>query len=126
MTNSKQLAKLIGPFLIVMTISEMMNPHIWDTVPVTQTYLAGSLWLLAGLAIIRNHNYWKLQWPVLITIIGWFAIVGGLGRMFFPASIQNGSGNSSLVLVLQIILLLVGIALTFKANIGSENKTVDK
>jgi hypothetical protein len=115
MTNSKHLAKLLGPFLIAMTISEMMNPRIWDTVAVTQTYLAGSLWLLAGLAIIRNHNYWKLHWPILITIIGWFAILGGLGRMFFPAAVQNGEANNTVVIVLQIILLLVGIVLTFKA-----------
>jgi hypothetical protein len=57
MSNSKHLAKLIGPFLIAITISEMINPHIWDTVAATQTFLAGSLSLLAGLAIIRNHNY---------------------------------------------------------------------
>jgi hypothetical protein len=115
MGNSKQLAKLLGSFLIAMTISAMLNPHIRDTVAVTQTYLAGSLWLLAELAIIRNHNFGKLRWPILITFIGWFAIIGGLGRMFFPASVQNGSGNSSLFFVFQIFLLLIGIALTFKA-----------
>jgi len=115
MTNSKHLAKLIGPFLIAMTISEMMNPHIWDTVAVTQTYLAGTLWLLAGLAIIRNHNYWVFSWKVLITIIGWFAIAGGIARMFFPAPVQNGEANNAIVIVLQIILLIIGIVLTFKA-----------
>jgi len=117
MSNSKHIAKLLGPFLIAMTISEMMTPRIWDTVPVTQTYLAGSLWLLAGLTIIRGHNYWTLSWPVLISIIGWFAILGGLSRMFFPEPVQQGSGNSLPVLAVQIVLLIIGVVLTFKAYI---------
>lgn len=115
MSNSKHIAKLLGPFLIAMVISEMMNPRIWDTVPVTQIYFAGLLWLLGGFAIIRTHNHWSFNWSVLITIIGWFAILGGLSRMFFPMSSQQGAQNLSVVLALQIILLAVGIILTFKA-----------
>jgi hypothetical protein len=115
MTNSKNIAKLLGPLLVAMTISELLNPRIWDTVPVTQAYLAGSLWLLAGLSIIRSHNYWTFGWPVLITIIGWFAILGGLSRMFSPMSAQQGAQNTSVVLAMQIILLAIGIFLTFKA-----------
>jgi hypothetical protein len=115
MTNSKHIAKLLGPFLIAMVISEMINPRTWDTVQVTQTYLAGSLWLLGGLTIIRTHNHWSLNWSILITVIGWFAIAGGLSRMFFPEPVQQGFGNNSIVLALQIILLVVGIVLSFKA-----------
>jgi hypothetical protein len=115
MTNSKHIAKLLGPFLIALTISELMNPHIWNTVAVTQIYLAGSLWLLGGLTIIRSHNEWSLNWSVLITIIGWFAILGGLSRMFFPVSTQPEVQHTSAVLVLQIVLLAVGLFLTCKA-----------
>ncbi len=115
MSNSKHIAKLLGPFLIAMTISEMLNPRIWDTVAVTQTYLAGSLWLLAGLAIIRSHNYWVFKWPIMITLIGWFAIFGGLSRMFFPGPVQQGFVNNFIVIGLQIVLLVLGIIFTFKA-----------
>jgi hypothetical protein len=34
--------------------------------------------LVAGLAIVRAHNGWKEGWPVLVTVLGWFAILGGL------------------------------------------------
>lgn len=104
-----------------MTVSEMMNPRIWDTVAVTQTYLAGSLWLLAGLAIIRSHNYWAFKWPVMITLIGWFAILGGFSRMFFPKSSQQGAQNTLVVMGLQIILLAIGIILTLKAFWPKQN-----
>ena len=115
MTNSKHIAKLIGPTLIVMTISEMMNPRIWDTVTPTQTYLAGTLWFVAGLTIIRSHNSWAFRWSVLITLIGWFALLGGAGRMFFPDAVQQGSQNASIVISLQIVLMITGLLLTFKA-----------
>lgn len=126
MANSKHIAKLLGPFLIAMTISEMLNPRIWDTVAVTQTYLAGSLWLLAGLSIIRGHNSFTFSWPLMITLIGWFAIFGGLSRMFFPGRVQQGFVNSFTVIALQIILLVVGIVLTFKAYTRDDNKTQER
>lgn len=123
MTNSKYIAKLIGPPLIVMNISEAMNAHIWANVSAAQTYLAGSLWFIAGLSIIRSHNKWMPGWPVMITLIGWFAILGGLGRMFFPEPVQQGSQNVTVVLAIQMVLLVIGIVLTYKAYGRDDNKT---
>lgn len=123
MTNSKHIAKLIGPTFIALIISEAMNSHIWAAVPATQTYLAGLLWFLAGLSIIRAHNKWTLSWSVMITLIGWVAILGGLSRMFFPEPVQQGSQNTSVVLALQIVLLSIGILLTFKAYSREGSKT---
>ncbi|MFV8326599.1 hypothetical protein [Flavobacterium sp. ZS1P14] len=123
MTNSKHIAKLLGPTLIVMNVSEAINSQMWATVPATQTYLAGSLWFLAGLSIIRAHNHWTLGWSVLITVMGWFIMLGGLSRMFFPEAVQQGAQNVSVVLALQMVLLTTGIVLTFKAYSRDNNKT---
>lgn len=117
MTNSKRLAGLIGPTLIALSISEALTPQIWLKVPATQTYLAGALWFVAGLSIIRTHNTWKFDWPVLITLIGWFAFLGGLARIFFPQAEQGGSQNTGIVLTFQMALLVIGIILTFVAYI---------
>ena len=123
MTNSKHIAKLIGPTLIVMNVSEAINAQIWANVSTTQTYLAGALWFVAGLSIIRAHNYWTLRWPVLITLLGWFIMLGGLSRMFFPVPVQQGSQNATVVLALQVFLLLIGIVLTFKAFSRDNDKS---
>jgi hypothetical protein len=109
MTNSKQIAGLVGPTLIVMTISEALNAQIWANVPATQTYLAGLLWFVAGLAIVRVHNCWTGDWTVLITLIGWFAIFGGLFRMFATGLYQQRSQNTTALLVMEIMLLAIGI-----------------
>lgn len=113
MTNSERLAGLIGPVLIVLTLSEVFTSRIWAKVPATQTYLAGALWFIAGLSIIRTHNTWTLNWPVLVTLVGWFALLGGLVRMFFPEAAQGGGQNKAIALSFQIVLLAIGIILTF-------------
>jgi hypothetical protein len=115
MTNSKHIAGLIGPTLIAITISEAMNSHIWATVPATHTYLAGVLLFVAGLSIVRAHNLWMGGWPVMVTLMGWFFILGGLFRMFAPEIAQQSVQNTSTVFVLQMVLLAIGIFLTFKA-----------
>jgi len=120
MADSKRLAGFIGPILIVLTVSEIATSHIWIKVSATQTYLAGALWFVAGLAIIRIHNIWRLGWPVLVTIIGWIAFLGGMGRMFYPEQAREGSQNTIVVLVSQIFLLAIGITLTFIAYIRKE------
>ncbi len=120
-TNSKQIAGLVGPTLIALNLSETMNPHIWSNIAHI-TYLVGSLWFVAGLSILRAHHRWVLGWPVLITLVGWFVILGGLFRMFFPASAQQGVENTSSVIAGQIVLLVIGIFLTFKAYFGKEEK----
>ena len=114
MADPKRLAGLLGPTLVVLTVSEVINAHIWATVSVTQIYLAGSLWFVAGLAIIRDHNRWTGGWPVLVTLVGWFAILG-LFRMLAPEFAQGSVPNPPVLLGMQAVLLLIGVFLTFKA-----------
>jgi len=115
MTDPKRIAGLLGPTLVVLSVSEAINADIWSAVSVTQTYLAGSLWFVAGLAIIRAHNRWTDGWPVLVTVVGWFAILGGLFRMLAPEFAQGSVPDASVVLGIQVVLLLMGLVLTYKA-----------
>jgi proline iminopeptidase len=112
MTNSRKIAGLVGPTVIVLTISEAMNFHIWTVNIAPVTYLNGTLLLVAGLAIIRVHNLWR-GWPVLVTLTGWFCILGGLYRMFVPEAPQAPQNTSTYVGL--GVLFAIGIFLTFKA-----------
>lgn len=117
MPNSKHIAGLVGPTLIAMTISEseFIQPHLYDTQIAPVVYLSGTLLFVAGLAIVRVHNLWMGDWTVLVTLTGWFSIFGGLFRMFATGLYQQGSQNTTALLVMEIILLAIGIFLTFKA-----------
>lgn len=119
MSNSKRIAGLLGPTLIALSITEAMNLDIWTTVagpafaPVV--YLNGTLLFIAGLAIVRAHNRWTGGWPVLVTLVGWFTLILGLIRMIAPASAQRAGENPTALYALLIVLLAIGIFLTFKA-----------
>ncbi len=120
MANSRHIAKILGPTLVALCASELMNPQIWIGVAVTQVYLAGTLWLVAGLSIVCTHNRWVAAWPVLVTLIGWFAVLGGVFRMLAPEMAQRSVPSPLALLTMQLVLLALGTYLTYKAFAGGE------
>lgn len=116
MYNSKQIAGLVGPSLIVVTLSETINASIWASNIAPQIHLNGSLLFVAGLAIVRSHNYWVRSWPLVVTLVGWFLIFLGLFRMFAPGFFLQGVQSSGNAFIAPTIgILFVGIYLTYKA-----------
>jgi len=117
-TKSQQIAGLIGPTLVALILSEnpFMNPHLYDQQIPPVVYLSGTLFLVAGLATVRAHNRWTGGWPVLVTVIGWFAVFLGLFRMFMPGLYEQGAqGNPSALLAGEAVLLVIGVFLTVQA-----------
>lgn len=100
-----------------MILSEMRlwNPTLYDTQIVPLIYLNGVLFFVAGLALVRSHNIWIYGWQTVVTLIGYLLIILGLFRMFFPQIQQAEFENNNSIFIVEIILILVGIFLTFKA-----------
>ena len=119
MQNSKQIAGLLGPTLVVMLVSEfpLVQPHLYDAQIPPVVYLSGVLMFVGGLAIVRAHNHWARNWTVLVTLSGWFLLVLGLTRMFAASLYQRGAANASstVFMVLEGILLIIALVITFKA-----------
>ena len=118
MPNSQRIAALVGPTLVALILSEnpLINPHLYDQQIPPVVYLSGTLFLVAGLAIVRAHNFWSRGWPVVVTLTGWFAILLGLVRMFAPTSYSQGAqANTALLMAGESLLLVLGLFLTFKA-----------
>ena len=90
MTNSKQLAGLIGPTMVALSVTEAINMDVFASQLAPIVYLNGAILFVAGLAIIRAHNLWTWRWPVIITLTGWVAMSGGLWRMAMPDAQQAG------------------------------------
>lgn len=112
MTNSRQLAQIMGPTLSVMTISEIINLSIWERNIPSVTFLNGVLLFVGGIAIIRVHNFWVRSWAVLITLIAWLTLILGLLRMFFPTAKQGGENFPTYLLL--TVLFVIGLFLTWK------------
>ena len=117
MEKSKSIAGIVGPTHIVMIFSEMRlwNPTLYDTQIAPLIYLNGVLLFVAGMAIVKNHNIWIYGWQTIITIVGYIVIMVGLFRMFFPRIQEAEFDNGNSILIIEIILILIGLFLTFKA-----------
>jgi len=88
MTNSKQLAGLIGPTMVALGVTEAINLDVFSIQIAPVVYLNGAMLFVTGLAIVRAHNLWTWRWPIIITLTGWVALFGGLWRMVAPNAPQ--------------------------------------
>jgi uncharacterized membrane protein HdeD (DUF308 family) len=129
MDRSVLLAKLIGPpFLAVglglllnqTTYWEMTDEVIRHPSPVSNMliYLSGVLSMVVGLAVVNAHPSWTRDWRVVITVIGWLLLVGGIMRIVLPDIVLKlGStfyGSPTALLIVAIISLVLGGFLSFK------------
>ena len=125
MTSSKTMAQSVGPILAVVTASEFVNPNVWATVGAPDTYQAGMLAFIAGFFIVRMHNRWVLGWPVLITLLSWFGMLAGAGRMFATDMALRSAKDASVALGFQIALFATGAFLTVMGYTAADGKTAD-
>ena len=51
-------------------------------------YMAGLFAVIIGMLLIEHHNIWVKNWTVLITLIGWIALLKGVFFIAFPKSIS--------------------------------------
>ncbi|MGB8277465.1 MAG: hypothetical protein WCF20_05980 [Methylovirgula sp.] len=125
MATSKTIAALLGPTLIASAASIFINLDAWPTM-VDQAFhnpalilVTGYPLFVAGLAIVHFHNQWTGGWPVVVTVLGWLAVVSGLSRILFPtrlAEIATRAVQTAGVMPISAaIILLVGAFLSFKA-----------
>jgi hypothetical protein len=119
LARSRQIAGYLGPIVIILALSEAKNLAIWDAGNPSLTYQAGLLWLMGGLAVVLLHNRWTVGWPVTITLVGWFFLVGGMFRMFFPEAQQGNANTPAIgVYLIDVLLLAAGTVMSLKAFAG--------
>ena len=128
MDRSALLAKLIGPLFLAVGLGVLLNQKTyWDMIDVIRhpspignmlIYLSGLLSMLGGLAVVNAHPSWTRDWRVVITIIGWLMLVGGIVRIVLPdITLKVGStlyGSPTTLPIVAVISLLIGCFLSFK------------
>jgi hypothetical protein len=99
MTTSRYLARLMGPVMLTIGVgmvfgmllegdaySSLMKEFIASRALI---FITGALGLIAGLAIVNAHNLWVPDWRVIVTILGWLAILRGIMNLVFPVTVQT-------------------------------------
>jgi hypothetical protein len=124
-SNSKQIAALLGPSMVALLVAEfpLVQPHLYDAQIPPVVYLSGVMLFVAGLAIVRAHNIWVKNWTVLVTLCGWSFLVLGLVRMFGADQYRQAtvSISSWVFILLEACLLVVALFITFKAYSRGSN-----
>jgi len=73
--------------------------------------------LVPGLAIVNVHRSWR-GWPVIITIIGWLMVIGGVIRLVLPATTATLASDlyskPFVLLIVALVVLVVGAYLCFE------------
>lgn len=115
------LGKLIGLYCILFSLS--MFTHKGATVEMVtalvhnppMVFIVGLIALVAGLAMILGHNVWSGgALPVIVTLIGWLALIKGLLLLFLsPEAVLGGLQYEQLFYMYAAIALILGVYLTY-------------
>ena len=120
METSLFLAKVLGPYLIIVSIAGLVNQKLLGKtmkmfakhVPIL--FISGAMALIIGLLMVASHNIWTKDWRVIITVFGWLAVLKGVLYLILPADFARFAvkAYSALAPVGMIIALIAGIYLT--------------
>ncbi|CDZ76606.1 hypothetical protein BN59_00880 [Legionella massiliensis] len=95
MDRSKFLGKVLGLYLILISLAMLINmtqfaAYIQILISNAPLMLVtGCFTLILGLLIVVSHNIWKWNWQVVVTIIGWLILLKGISIIFYPAVIDK-------------------------------------
>jgi uncharacterized membrane protein len=122
------IAKLLGPIFVLVGAALLVKAQMFRGIlqefirSQALLYLAGVLGLLGGLALVLTHNVWALDWRVIITLIGWIAIVRAVVTVFEPRLIVAlGSKllqHPGFFFGAAVVDLVIGIALSYFGYFG--------
>ncbi|MCB1119461.1 MAG: hypothetical protein KDK65_05830 [Chlamydiia bacterium] len=123
MEMSLFLAKVIGLYLIIVLTAILINRRFLDRCidELVESpcclISTGALAVILGLLIVISHNVWTTNWPVVITIIGWLALIKGVLRLYWPQQsmdwIRNFRKKPERYTRLVVAFLIIGLWLTY-------------
>ncbi len=118
MQTSIYLAKLMGPVIGVAGLGFLFNRQAFlalanDFVENTGLIMmSGFLALVMGLAIVNAHNVWVADWPVVVTVFGWAALIGGVMRVTMPDVVamiaKSILAQKTLITIQAVVLIALG------------------
>ena len=124
MSSSKLIARLLGAILFVSGAGILLNGDGYHATAdeflrgVGLIYLSGVMALLGGVSIVNLHNVWTRDWRLLVTLIGWFAVIDGILRVAVPQFIASFDAwyiaQPGFLVSSALIVLALGVLLSFK------------
>jgi hypothetical protein len=93
------VAQILGPLYLFVAAGILLNAE-WYRKMINSfldnpalTYLGGIMALAFGLVMVNLHNVWLIQWSVIITILGWIALLKGIVLLIWPEPLLRLSAS---------------------------------
>jgi len=124
MEHSIFLAKLVGPYCIIVALAFLLNRQNYDLVVEGMLSnagvrcIGGMIGLLIGLLLVNTHNVWEYSWVVIITLMGWIALIKGITLFVFPNHFikfaESYTKKKNVVKVQLCLTFVFGLLLTYQ------------
>lgn len=94
MEVSKFLAKVLGLYLLIISLAMFLKMHtfsVYINELIQNTpllFVSGFFTLILGLLMVVAHNIWQWDWRLLVTIIAWLTLLKGISIIFYPQAID--------------------------------------
>lgn len=92
------IAKLLGLSYLVVGLGMLLSGDYYKKAfqsmlkEAGMMYLGGLMALIIGFLIVNAHNVWE-GWPMLVTILGWLALLKGFLLLVFPKGMMEWSAG---------------------------------
>ena len=97
MERSILLARIISVVYVSAALGAIFSANHYRRLPddlfgnAGLTYVTGFMTVVLGILIVHYHNTWTKSWPVLITVIGWGALLKGVAIIVMPQVVHRVS-----------------------------------
>ena len=85
-------------------------------------WFIGFVAAMIGAIVLAFYSTWNAHWPVLITILGWLALLKGIAIMLFPGSMSHSVyrkfKTGGIIMFSGVIAIIFGIILLYKGFIS--------
>ena len=122
MKTAITIAQIVFPVFWFLALSLLINPgwykdmakDLWKNSLLL--YFGGLMNLVIGAAIIFSYNVWTFDWTLLITLLGWMALVKGWLIMLFPGwvvSRKRSVMKKNVIMICGLVLAILTVVLVY-------------
>ena len=93
MQSSLVIAQILGPMYVIVAVGLWLNTPAYQRIfeeffeSPALAYLGGLLALIFGLVILAFHHAWSTDWTLIVTLIGWLALIKGSLLLVYPRAV---------------------------------------
>ena len=120
--SDAQIFQLFSLVYLAIGIGMLINPSFYKKIfddfceNAAMMYIGGIMAMVVGYLILAFHNAWTRDLHVIITVIGWLALIKGVLILIQPkmmVALSKAMLKDNLLKIMAIVIILVGLAFSF-------------